>query len=106
MDLIYIILSIYIRLFRVAFPLSCSASVEQRGFGSQEWAMWLPFCGWMAVLVRFSPTARWLTWRVTEVRRMSKPRWDAPHRLDKYKPHRRPRKPIDEDARSSERVPK
>jgi hypothetical protein len=98
MDLIYIILSIYIRLFQVAFPLSCSASAGQRGRGSEEWAMWLPVIGWVAVWVRFSPTARWLTWRVTGLRRMSRPSWNAPKELDKYSRSQRLRKPIDDDS--------
>lgn len=68
--------------------------------------MWLPVYGWVAVLVRFTPTARWLPWRVTGLRRMSRPRWDAAEKPDRYKKHRRSKKTNDDNALDFERTPK
>jgi len=102
MDLIYIILSIYIRLFQTAFPLSCSASTNKSRYDSQQWAMWLPLAGWFAISVRLNPNSRWLCWRVYEVRRMTGSRWDAPHPLEKRKPHHLKPKPA-KDVRDYER---
>ena len=87
MDLIYIILSIYIRLFQTAFPLSCSASMSKSRQDSQQWAMWLPLAGWFTISVRLVPGSVWLNWRVYQIRRMPGSRWDEPHKLEKQKPH-------------------
>ena len=87
MDLIYIILSIYIRLFQAAFPLSCSATSYKSRQDAQQWAMWLPLAGWFPISVRLDPIARWLNWRVYKIRRMSRPQWNEPHILEKRKPH-------------------
>ena len=96
MDLIYIILSIYIRLFQTAFPLSCSASMNKPRPDSQQWAMWLPLAGWFAISVRLNPNSLWLCWRVYEVRRMPRSRSDAPHSLEKRKPRHLKPKPAKE----------
>ena len=97
MDLIYIILSIYIRLFKTAFPLSCSASAYKSRQDSQQWAMWLPLAGWFTISVRLDPIARWLNWRIYKIRPLSRPRWGEPHTLEKRrsrsvpKPAKQPR---------------
>ena len=72
MDLIYIILSIYLKLFRTALPLSRSSanSFDRRGNSQQAWAVWIPVVGWVSVLVRFVPHASFLAWRVTSVERL------------------------------------
>jgi len=87
MDFIYILLSVYIRLFQTALPLSGSASAESNRQNLQQWAMWLPIVGWVSVSVRFVPAAIWLIWRVTSIRRIGKTRWDARHDRRKCAPH-------------------
>lgn len=99
MDLIYVILSIYLRLFQTALPFSRSTTgaVKRRPEHGRPLAMWIPVVGWVSVMVRFVPQARWLTWRVTSVQRLSeappssqRPRWKQTPRSDQEGPTQDP----------------
>lgn len=72
MDLIYIILSIYLRLFPTVLPLSRvrSGQTDRRFQSGRPLAMWIPVVGWVSVTVHYLPNAVWLAWRVTSVERL------------------------------------
>ena len=70
MDLIYFILSVFLRLSPAVRKLS-SVSVSGAKHRRRNWvglAFWLPMVGWVSVSVQHMPGAQWLTWRVREVR--------------------------------------
>lgn len=86
MDLIYIILSIYLRLFQTALPLSRVShrrSMRRPQVG-QPLAMWIPLIGWVSVTVRYLPDAAWLAWRVTSVERLRGGPPSHPRRSDPF----------------------
>ncbi|MEM7785247.1 MAG: hypothetical protein AAF939_22855 [Planctomycetota bacterium] len=69
MDLIYIILSILLRLSPVALNLSrLSRQNRLRSSGDLDLAIWIPIVGWASVSVKYVPSARWLTWQVYEIK--------------------------------------
>jgi hypothetical protein len=102
MDFIHILLSVYIRLFQTALPLSGSGSGDSKRQNSQQWAMWLPIVGWVSVSVRYAPAAVWLIWRVTSIRRLGRTRWDVRHSRDKYSPHLRKKRHRGSDVPADE----
>lgn len=68
MDLIYVILSVFLRLspaVRKQFIRSKSA----RGFRNDrmQLAIWVPLVGWVSVSVQHFSEATWLPWRVTGI---------------------------------------
>lgn len=73
MDLIYIILSVFLRLSpavrKVSRATRRKSSRNQRfgELGLVDLAFWLPLVGWISVSVEYLPDARWLQWRVRSV---------------------------------------
>lgn len=68
MDLIYLILSFFLRLSPAVRKLS-SVTLDDRTRrpDTVELAFWLPLVGWVSVSVQHRPDAKWLIWRVREV---------------------------------------
>ena len=81
MDLIYIILSVFLRLSpavrKVSRATRRKSSRNQRfgELGLVDLAFWLPLVGWISVSVEHLPDARWLQWRVRSVLSFG----EAPH---------------------------
>lgn len=76
MDLIYIILSVLLRLSPAVRKVSrVTKSTKRNGSSSarrkyghlMDLAFWFPLVGWISVSVQDVPTARWLQWRVRSV---------------------------------------
>lgn len=68
MDLIYIILSVFLRLSPAVRKLSSVTSSDKgRRPDMVDLAFWLPLVGWVSVSVQHRPDAKWFIWRVREV---------------------------------------
>ena len=69
MDLIYVILSVFLRLLPAVRKHSVGTGISLRGFRSDpvELAVWIPLVGWVSVSVQHNPEARWLPWRVRSI---------------------------------------
>jgi len=73
MDLIYIILSVFLRLSPAVRKVSRARSRNSlrnrrlRDHDLIDLAFWLPLVGWISVSVEQLPNARWLQWRVRSV---------------------------------------
>ena len=94
MDLIYIILSVLIRLSPAVLNLSRLSRSGKRQ-SSVDLAMWLPLVGWVSVSVRHIPGAFWLPWRVYDVRSLDRMSLDSDRerRLEKKSEYGRPSPP-------------
>ena len=69
MDLIYIILSVFLRFSTTVLKLSNQPkSGRHRKNDLTELAVWLPVVGWVSVLVKHIPESFWLEWRVIDIR--------------------------------------
>jgi hypothetical protein len=70
MDLIYFILSVFLRLLPAARKHSVGTgfSSRHRGQDRMELAVWIPLVGWVSVSVQHFAEARWLPWRVMDIR--------------------------------------
>ena len=73
MDLIYIILSVFLRLspaVRRVFRAKRADSSRYRSAGERgrvDLAFWFFLVGWISVSVEYLPDAKWLQWRVRSV---------------------------------------
>jgi len=69
MDLIYFILSVFLRLLPAVRKHSVRTGFASlRGENRMELAVWIPLVGWVSVSVQHFPEARWLPWRVRNIR--------------------------------------
>lgn len=75
MDLIYIILSVFLRISPAVRKVSKATLRSRSGNRDRRFRerdlidleFWLPLVGWIPVLVQQLPDARWLQWRVRSV---------------------------------------
>jgi hypothetical protein len=68
MDLIYIILSVFLRLSPAVRKLSSvSTGQKNRRHDVLDLAFWIPLVGWVSVSVQHQPDSKWFVWRVREV---------------------------------------
>ena len=82
MDLVYLILSVILRLSPVTLNPSTLQRSRMRRQGVMELAMWIPVAGWLSVSVRQNPNAIWLHWRVWDVRSIDRSSLDSHHVRD------------------------
>ncbi|MFT5303432.1 MAG: hypothetical protein ACI87E_002607 [Mariniblastus sp.] len=111
MDLIYIILSVFLRLSPAVRKLSSVSSGRKNRGDVVELAFWIPLVGWVSVSVQHLSEAQWLTWRVRKVNSVhfslldlfQKQAWrvDSSRRRRK-KPLRRSSDPSDDQSRNVE----
>jgi hypothetical protein len=66
MDLIYLILSVFLRLLPAVRKHSVVNRFPRPGRRNDrlELAIWIPMVGWVSVSVQHFPEAQWLPWRV------------------------------------------
>lgn len=68
MDLIYLILSVFLRIFPAVRKQSVGSGRRNcRPEPPLELALWIPLVGWISVSVQHNSEARWLPWRVNRV---------------------------------------
>jgi hypothetical protein len=102
MDLIYIILSVFLRVSPAVRRLSGVTSSSEKN--RRDWvglAFWFPLVGWVSVSVQHVPDAKWLFWRVREVRSFDfftlnsdqQPRWRVDSKRDGGQRPPRPQSP-------------
>ncbi len=75
MELVYLILSVWIRFSPWVKPLSVVAVSGPTGMQGKcsGRSVWLPIVGWVAVSVQRSWSVRWLPWRVVAVHLLDRP---------------------------------
>jgi hypothetical protein len=75
MDLIYLILSVFLRRLPVARKrfVGTGFSSHVRDRDRMELAFWIPMVGWISVSVQQVAEARWLPWRVRDIYSLGQP---------------------------------